>query len=111
MYERGKQFFKNFYCHYFYVNRTHLLWLIIRIHHECESGREKSISRITDCHHEACRVMANVDHEGRIFLYHPHTNNGFFSCLPLNTSFDIGKTCKRLPENLEYAKLRHGDVA
>ena len=41
----------------------------IRIHHECESGIEKSVPRITDWHHEACRVMSNGDHEGWIF-YH-----------------------------------------
>ena len=47
---------------------------IIRIHHECEGWIEKSVPRIT----EACRVMSNGDHEGQIFLSHPHTNNGFF---------------------------------
>ena len=50
---------------------------IIKIHHECEGGIEKSVPRITVWHHEACRVMTNGDHEGRIFLSHPHTNNGF----------------------------------
>ena len=34
---------------------------------------------------------------------------GSFSCLPLNTSFYIGKTLKRLPENPEYAEMQHGD--
>ena len=34
---------------------------IIRICHECESGIEKSVLRITDWHHEACRVMTNGD--------------------------------------------------
>ena len=47
---------------------------IIRIHHKCEGGIEKSLPRIT----EACCVMSNGDHKGRIFLSHPHTNNGFF---------------------------------
>ena len=41
-------------------------------------GIENSDLRITDWHHEACRVMTNGDREGRIFLSHPHTNNGFF---------------------------------
>ena len=50
----------------------------IKIHHECESGIEKSVPRITDWHHEACRLMTNVDREGWIFLSHPHRNNGFF---------------------------------
>ena len=43
----------------------------------CEGEREKSVPRITDWHHEACRVMTNGDREGQIFLSHPHTNNGF----------------------------------
>ena len=46
-----------------------------RIHHECEGGIEKSVPRITDWHHEACQVMTNGDHEGRIFLSHPPINN------------------------------------
>ena len=36
----------------------------IRIYHECEDGIEKSVSRLTDLHHEACRVMTNGDPEG-----------------------------------------------
>ena len=54
---------------------------IIRIHHECEGGIEKSVPRITDWHHEACRVMTLGDREGRIFLSNPHTDNGFFFLL------------------------------
>ena len=50
----------------------------IRIYHECEVGIEQFILRITDWHHEAYQVMTNRDCEGRIFLSHPHTNNGFF---------------------------------
>ena len=42
---------------------------------------EKSVSRITNWYHKACRVMTNGHHEGRIFLFHPHTNNGFFFLL------------------------------
>ena len=49
-----------------------------RIHDECEGGIEISIPWITDWHHEACGVMTNGDHKGRIFLSHPHTNNRFF---------------------------------
>ena len=48
---------------------------ILRIYHDCEGGIEKSVSRITDWHHETCQVMKIGDHEGRIFLYHPHTYN------------------------------------
>ena len=53
----------------------------IRIHHECDGGIEKSVPRITDWHHEACRVMPNGDREGRIFLSHTYTNNGVFFLL------------------------------
>ena len=60
---------------------------IIRIHHECQGGIEKSVPRITKWHHEACRVMINCDHEGQIFLSHTHTNNGFFFLL--NTKYLI----------------------
>ena len=46
-----------------------LIWgpvlLNISIHHECEGGIEKAILRITDWHHEACRVMTFNDHEGQ----------------------------------------------
>ena len=33
-----------------------------------------------------------------------------FSCSPLNASFMSEKTWKRLPENSEYAEIKHGDV-
>ena len=39
----------------------------ISISHECEGGIEKTVSRIIYWHHEACRVMTNVDPEGHIF--------------------------------------------
>ena len=74
-------------------------WDIIRIHHECEGGIEKSVSRIADWHHEACRVMTNGDHEGQIS----------FSCSPLNTAFYIRKH-EKLQENLDVTEMRHGDV-
>ena len=50
----------------------------LRIRHECEGGIGKSVPRITDWHHEACRVMTNGDCKGQILLSHPHTNNRFF---------------------------------
>ena len=53
----------------------------IRIYHDWEDGIEKSVPRITDWHHEACWVMTNGDHKGRIFQSHAHTNNGFFFLL------------------------------
>ena len=61
----------------------------IIICHECVGGIEKSVPGITVLHHEACRVMTNVYHEGRIFQSHPHTNNGLFNLLILNPAFDI----------------------
>ena len=67
----------------------------IRIHHECEGGIEKFVLRITDGQHEACRMMTKGDCEGRIFRSHPHTNNGYFSCSPLNTHFYIGRNMKK----------------
>ena len=55
---------------------------IIRIYHECEGRIEnKSVPRIAFWHQEACRVMANGDPEGQIFLSYPHTINGFFFLL------------------------------
>ena len=82
-----------FYCNGWenIVNSYQQAFTCIRIHHECEGGMEKSVPRITDWYHKACRVMTIGDREGQIFLSHPHTNNGFFF-LPLNTSFYTGKT-------------------
>ena len=46
------------------INALHTLGKVasdnIRIYHECEAGIEKSILRITDWHHKACRVMTKV---------------------------------------------------
>ena len=53
----------------------------IRIYHECEGRIELSVPRIAFCHHEACRVMTNVDQEGRIFLSYSHTKNELFFLL------------------------------
>ena len=56
-------------------------------------------------------MMTNGNREGRIFLSHPHTNNGLFSCSPLSTAFYIEKeNLKKFTENLEFAEMRHGDV-
>ena len=44
-------------------------------------GLQKSITRITNWHHKACRVMTNGDPQGWIFLSHPHMNNGFIFLL------------------------------
>ena len=55
----------------------------IRIYHECEGRIQKSVPRITDWHHKACRVMTNGDPEGRIFLSYSHMNNGLFFLLTI----------------------------
>ena len=68
-------------CDHVIADLLTLSCLIIRIYHECEGGIEKY------WHHEACQVMTNGDCKGQIFLSHPHTNNRFFSCSPLNTTF------------------------
>ena len=78
---------------------------IIRIH-VCEGGIRKSLPRITDWDHEACLVMTNCDHAGRIFLSHPHTNNGLF--LLLTTKYLILYWKKH--EKDEYTDVLHGDV-
>ena len=65
----------------------------IRICTECENGKDKSVPRITNWPHEACRVMTISDHKGRVLLSYPHTNNVlfFFSCSPLSDSFYVLK--------------------
>ena len=58
-------------------------------------------------------MMTIGDRDGRIFLSHPRTNNGFF--LLLTTYYLIyilKKNLKKtsLSENPDYAEMRHGDV-
>ena len=48
--------------------------------------------------------------EGRIFLSHPHMNNGFFFLLTTKYHILYWKYMKRLPENPEFAEMRHGDI-
>ena len=43
---------------------------IINIFHGCMVWIEKSVMRVTDRHHEACRVMPNSDPERQIFSIH-----------------------------------------
>ena len=50
------------------------------------------------------------DPEGRIVLSHPHMNNGFFFLLTTKYLKIYWKAWKRLPENPEYAEMRHGDA-
>ena len=46
-------------------------------------------------------MMTNGKPEGRIFLTHPHTNNGFFFLLTTVLFYFLDK----LPEVPEYAKM------
>ena len=40
-----------------------------------------------------------------------YTNNSFVTCSQLSAAFNIGKNMKkRLPENPEFAEMRHDDV-
>ena len=71
---------------------------ITRIYHECEDGIEKTVSNIIDWHQEACQEMTNGDREERIFLSHPHKNNGLFFLLTTKYLILYWKTLKRLPE-------------
>ena len=74
----------------------------IRIYHECESGIEKPVPRITVWHHKACLKMSTGDREGRIFQSHPNTYNGFFLLLTINYLIFI---LKMIPEVPEYAEM------
>ena len=79
----------------------------IRIYHACEGKIEKSILRIAVWHHEAYRVMTNIDPEGHIFLSYPHMNNRLF--LLLTTVFIylfIYLFQNKLPEVPEYAMMQ-----
>ena len=69
---------------------------IISIHHEFEGRIDKFVPRITDWHHEACRVMTIVDTWGRIFLSHPHTHDGYFFLLTTKYLFLYYKDMKKL---------------
>ena len=81
----------------------------IRIHHECAGGIKKSVSRITDWHHKACRVMTKGDHEGGIFLSHPHRYNGFFFLLTTKYCiFIFEKHEKKATKNTQYVEMPHG---
>ena len=53
-------------------------WKTISIFHGCMVWIEKSVTRVTDWHHEACRVMLNSDPEWQIFLSTPYTHDRYF---------------------------------
>ena len=58
-------------------------------------GIEKSVTRVTDRHHEACRVMPNSDPEWQIFLSTPYTHDRYFFLHTFwFTTFDFqSRTC------------------
>ena len=71
-----------------------------------DGGIGKSVLRIAVWHHEACRVMTNGDAVGRIFLPHPHPNNGIFFLLTIKyriLCFKIGSQT----ESPEYIEMPH----
>ena len=74
----------------------------LRIHHEFDGGIEKYVPRITDWHHEACRVMPNGDREGSIFLSEPHMNDGFFLLL-INFHHLPKSLANRLQESFQHS--------
>ena len=50
------------------------------------------------------------DREGRIFLSHPHSLDGYFFLLTTKFIILYYKDMKRLSENTEFAEMGHGDV-
>ena len=55
-------------------------------------------------------MMTIGDHEGRIFLSHPHTHDGYIFLLTSKHLILYYKNMNNLPENHEFAEVRHGDV-
>ena len=72
-------------------------------------GIRKSVPRIMDWHHDACRVMTNGDHEGQIFYPTLTRIMDSFSCSPLNTAVYVLKMFPEIPEFLLEATC-HDDV-
>ena len=68
---------------------------IISIFHGCMVWIEKSFTRVTDRHHEGCRVMQNSDPEWQIFLSTPYTHDRYFFLHTFwLTTFDFqSRTC------------------
>ena len=67
----------------------------ISIFHGCMVWIEKSVTKVTDRHHEACRVMPNSDPERQIFLSTPYTHDRYFFLHTFwLTTFDFqSRTC------------------
>ena len=54
-----------------------------KIYHDCGGGIEKSVPRITDLVHKACRVMTNDDRMGPVL----RQIMDLFASQPLNSAF------------------------
>ena len=68
--------------------------------------RKKNLPRGSPFGITGLRVMTNGDREGRIFLSHPHTNNGFSFLHTIIYMVFIFKK-KKFAEASEYAGMRH----
>ena len=84
---------------------------IISIYHGCMVWIEKSFTRVTDRHHEACRVMPNSDPEWQIFLSTPNTHDRYFFLHTSRfTTFDFQRrTCYKVilfPLKSFYSSLK-----
>ena len=64
------------------IRKNHIFVRIISIYHGCMVWIEKSVTRVTDRHHEACRVMPNSDPEWQIFLSTPYIHDRYFFLHP-----------------------------
>ena len=64
---------------------------IISIFHVCMVWIEKSVTRVTDRHHEACRVMPNSDPSDRFFYPHHTHMIDTFSCIHFDSPHLIFK--------------------
>ena len=84
---------------------------IISIFHVCMVWIEKSFTRVTDRHHEACRVMPNSDPEWQIFLSTPYIHDRYFFLHTFwLTTFDFERrTCYKVilfPLKSFYSSLK-----
>ena len=70
----------------------------VSILHGCMVWIEKSVTRVTDRHHEACRVMPNSDPEWQISLSTPYTHDRYFFLHTFwYTTFDFRRrTCYKV---------------
>ena len=76
---------------------------------------EKSVTRVTDRHHEACRVMPNSDPEWQIFLSTPYTHDRYFFLHTFwFTTFDFQRRTyykiTLFPLNSFYSRLKRSTL-